>query len=87
MRKIKPIFIIRFPNTIDNEIVNDVKNKIVETQTDLLKEYHILVMKDIERVGEVQFEIYNSDCTEIEFKELQDKLLKNIQYEQNQNQS
>ena len=79
MKQIKPIFVMRFPNTIDNEIVNDIKDKIVETQTDLLKDYHILVMKDIDRVGEVEFEMYNSDCTEIEFKELQNKLLKNIE--------
>ena len=78
MKQIKPIFVMRFPNTIDNKIVNDITDKIVETQTDLLKEYHILVMKDMDRVGEVEFEMYNSDCTEIEFKELQNKLLKNI---------
>lgn len=74
----KPIFVIRFPNSISPEEVADIKQKIVKTQGFILEDYHLLVIRDVEYVGKVEFECYNSNCTEIEFNELKEKLEKYV---------
>ena len=77
-KPIKPIFVIRFPKSIPPEEVANIKNKITTTQGFILEDYHLLVIRDLEYIGKVEFECYNSDCTEIEFNELKEKLEKYV---------
>jgi len=69
----KPIFIVRFPNDIENERLNSAAESLA--RQGLYQEYHCLVVKDQFRNGEIIFEIYNSPHTEFEFKELQNRVI------------
>ena len=75
--KIKPIFIIRFQYSYN---IEKIKEQIEILNRSIGNDYHILFTKDYDR-KEVGFECYNSKCTEIELKELQDKVLKQINNE------
>jgi len=69
----KPIFIIRFPNDVENERLNSAAESLAKQG--LYEEYHCLVVKDQFRVGEIKFECYNAPHTEMEFKELQNRVI------------
>jgi hypothetical protein len=68
----KPIFIIRFPDTAQNNL-----NEAAESLAKLgfYDDYRILVVKDQFTGGEIKFECYNAPHTEMEFKELQERVL------------
>ena len=70
----KPILIIRFPTQAPEESIGLAKNEFFENP--LSNDYHVLIIQDSERYGEMLFECYNSPHTEIEFKELQDMVNK-----------
>lgn len=75
--KNKPIFIIRFQYSLNIEKIEEqikMLNKLIGN------DYHILFTRDYDR-KEVGFECYNSNCTETELKELQNKVLKQINNE------
>ena len=65
----KPIFIIRFPANINNENFDTAKRSVSKS-TEVNKDYHILVMRDVKRQGEVLYECYNSPHTDMEFEDL-----------------
>lgn len=71
--KAKPIFVIRYPNSLNKDIVQGSYQKIVKT----LKDYYVLAYKD-KTVTDVQFECFNCEFNDIEFKELKERLLKTI---------
>ena len=73
----KPIFIIRLASHRTNDEVEAIREN-VRSKPELHKEYHVLVLRDEFNDGDVKFECYNSPHTEIEFKELQEKVLKLI---------
>jgi hypothetical protein len=73
----KPIFIIRFPSNSSLDEVTASRSGIEESK-DVMKDYHILVIKDKYEEGEIKFECYNSPHTEIEFEELKKQILKLI---------
>lgn len=72
--KIKPIFIIRFQYSLN---IKEMEEQIKMLSKLIGNDYHVLFTRDYNR-KEVGFECYNSKCTEIELKELQDKVLKQI---------
>lgn len=72
----KPIFIIRFPESAPIEVLEYSRKSI--TNNPVARDYHILVMQDPNRKGDVTFECYNSPHTDIEFEVLQAKLLELI---------
>jgi hypothetical protein len=77
-KQIKPIFVVRFPKSISPMDVEDIKDKIITQQGFILEDYHILVLRDPEYMGKVEFECFNSPHTEIEFNELKEKLEKYV---------
>lgn len=69
----KPIFIIRYPENAkesDLMIATESLNRM-----GFYNDYHTLIIKDQFTVGEIKFECFNSPHTEIEFKELQERVL------------
>ena len=69
----KPIFIVRFPDTATNEHLNEAAESLA--RRGFYEDYHCLVVKDQFTGGEIKFECYNAPHTEMEFKELQDRIL------------
>jgi hypothetical protein len=69
----KPIFIVRFPNTAEHEHLNYAAESL--NKLGFYDDYNILVMKDQFTEGEIKFECYNSPHTEMEFKELQNRVI------------
>ena len=69
----KPIFIVRFPDTATHEHLNKAAESLAKQG--LYDNYHCLVIKDQFTGGEIKFECYNAPHTEIEFKELQQRVL------------
>lgn len=69
----KPIFVIRFPNHVSIEEIDNHRDAI--RKSDVMKEYNILVVKDKFNDLDIKFECYSAQYTEIEFKELESKLL------------
>ena len=72
----KPIFITRFPDTATNEHLSFAAESLA--RQGFYEDYHCLVVKDQFTGGEIKFECYNAPHTEIEFKELQERILKII---------
>lgn len=79
MKQPKPIFIIRFPSETYSHLRENIED-FIEKTSNKLPDYHVLVTFDpIFSVGDVKFELYNSkDITEIEFKQLQERILETI---------
>jgi hypothetical protein len=73
----KPIFVIRFPDTLSMVEFRAIQESI--RKNDVCKDYHVLTLKDGSTGDETKFECFNSPHTEIEFKELQEKILKLIE--------
>lgn len=69
----KPIFIVRFPNTAHEESLKTAARSLARNGVE--DDYHVLVMKDELTGGEIKFECFNAPHTEIEFKELQERIL------------
>lgn len=69
----KPIFIVRFPDTATHEHLNQAAESL--RKQGLYENYHCLVIKDQFTGGEIKFECYNAPHTEMEFKELQERVL------------
>lgn len=69
----KPIFIIRFPIEVMN---SQGKEQLVEITKQLqhqLTDYHVLSLYE-NNIDKVEFECYNSDYNDIEFKTLQEDI-------------
>ena len=69
----KPIFIVRFPYYISEEDALKQMTQIKESPIN--DEYNILGIKDETLDNGIKFECYNSQYTEIEFQELQERVL------------
>lgn len=69
----KPIFIVRFPNSAQQESLTAAAKSLARNGVE--DDYHVLVMKDEFTGGEIKFECFNAPHTEMEFKELQQRVL------------
>lgn len=69
----KPVFIVRFPNSTKSDDLNFAAQSLAEQG--FYENYHCLIVKDRFEDGEIKFECFNSPHTEIEFKELQQRVL------------
>jgi hypothetical protein len=69
----KPIFIVRFPDTARLEDLNQAAESLAKQG--LYENYHCLVIRDQFTGGEIKFECFNAPHTEMEFKELQERVL------------
>ncbi len=69
----KPIFIVRFPNETKDTDLNFAAESMA--RQGFYENYHCLIVKDRFTGGEIKFECYNAPHTEIEFKELQQRVL------------
>jgi hypothetical protein len=71
----KPIFIVRLPRDeyIPSSKVERVRDELQRTR--IVEDYHILVVVDEFTGGETKFECYNAPHTEMEFEELQRRVL------------
>ena len=81
MKKIKPILVVRFPAETYSYVDNDDFEKIIKNLINHFQDdYYTLLVKDtVSSVGDIKFELYNSkDITEIEFKQLQERILETI---------
>ena len=78
LKPTKPIFVVRFPKSLSPLDVENIKDKIITQQGFILEDYHVLVLRDPEYVGKVEFECFNSPYTEIEFNKLKEKLEKYV---------
>lgn len=71
----KPIFIVRFPESTPNQQLESAREHLSIEFDD----YHSLVIKDQFTGGEIKFECYNAPHTEMEFKELQERVITLLQ--------
>ena len=71
--KAKPIFVIRYPNSFNKDLIQESYKTISKT----LKDYYVLAYKD-RTIKDVQFECFNCEFNDIEFNELKERLLKTI---------
>jgi hypothetical protein len=69
----KPIFIVRFPDTADQSHLNRASESL--NKMGFYDDYHILIVKDQFTGGEIKFECFNAPHTEIEFIELQERVI------------
>ena len=69
----KPIFIVRFPFDTNKEELNVGAEHL--HRMGVGDDYHIIVTKDKHTGGEIKFECYNAPHTEMEFKELQERVI------------
>ena len=69
----KPIFIVRFPKSATSEYLNFAAGELA--RQGFYQDYHCLIIKDHLNEGEIKFECYNAPHTEMEFKELQQRVL------------
>lgn len=69
----KPIFVVRFPSKAENKNLSEARESLSQLGFD--NDYHCLVFKDQFTGGEIKFECYNAPHTDIEFKELQKRVL------------
>lgn len=77
----KPIFIVRFPDTAQNKHLNEAAQSL--SQLGFYDDYRILIVKDQFTGGEIKFECYNAPHTEMEFKELQERVLTLLKHNEN----
>lgn len=73
----KPIFIVRFPDTANNEHISMAAESL--DKLGVRNDYHCLVIKDQFTGGEIKFECYNAPHTEMEFKELKERVITLLQ--------
>ena len=78
----KPIFIVRFPHSTKDEDLNFAAESM--TRQGFYENYNCLIVKDRFTDGEIKFECFNSPHTEIEFKELQERVLTLLKHNQNE---
>jgi hypothetical protein len=81
MKKIKPILVVRFPAETYSHVDNEEFEKTFKALINHFEnDYYVLSVKDtVFSVGDIKFELYNSkDVTEIEFKQLQERILETI---------
>ena len=69
----KPIFVVRFPNSAHQESLTAAAKSLARNGVE--DDYHVLVIKDEFTGGEIKFECYSSPHTEMEFKELQERVI------------
>lgn len=70
----KPIFIVRLPIPLYTPAsVEQIAERI--NKQSIAEDYHILVIADEFTGGETKFECYNAPHTEMEFEELQRRVL------------
>jgi hypothetical protein len=70
----KPIFIVRLPKYKYNpDGVEKINYQL--NHSSIAQDYHILTMADEFTGGETKFECYNAPHTEMEFEELQRRVL------------
>jgi hypothetical protein len=76
-KNIKPVLVIRFPfeMSMDNFYEG---MKTFERADDLKSDYHLLFTKDAWTGGRLEFECVNSNATEMELSQLQDKIMELI---------
>ena len=72
-KKVKPIFVVRFPKAFPINGIDDAYNRLAKSLTG----YHVLVYKD-KSIKEVKFECFNCEFNEIEFEELKERVMKTI---------
>lgn len=73
----KPIFIVRFPKSAHHESLTEAAKSLARNGVE--DDYHVLVMKDELTGGEIKFECFNAPHTEMEFKELQERVITLLQ--------
>lgn len=71
----KPIFIVRFPESTATQQLEAAREHLKIEFDD----YHCLVIRDDLTGGDIKFECYNAPHTEMEFKELQERILTLLQ--------
>jgi hypothetical protein len=73
-----PILIIRMPN---HKTEDEVSNVFMDFEESPIRdEYHIMVIKDyVEGSKEIRFEVLNSNHSVVEFEELKNTLLKEME--------
>ena len=67
----KPIFIVRLPCTFPHNDADVVKEAVVHNLGD---EYKVLVLIDMKRKGEIKFECYNANYSDMEWFELEERI-------------
>jgi hypothetical protein len=67
----KPIFIVRLPSTFPHNEADHIKEAVEHNLGD---EYHVLVLIDMKRKGETNFECYNANHNEIEWQTLEERV-------------
>ena len=67
----KPILVIKFPNFAEFEQLQSAE-KLIDKRG-IRNDYHVFIIKDL--IETVSFECFNAPHTEIEFKELQERIL------------
>lgn len=77
-KNIKPVLVIRFPTEMDLDQFHHNMKKF-DSADDLKKDYHLLFTKDAWTGGRLEIECVNSNVTEMELSELQQKILKLIE--------
>lgn len=70
----KPIFIVRLPKSYLTSAEID-RARYELQRSSIAEDYHILVIADAFTGGETKFECYNAPHTEMEFEELQRRVL------------
>lgn len=75
-KRVNPIFVIKLPVSVPESRM-DIINQEMQKK---LKGYYIIMYRD-PAVKSIKFECYNCEINEIEFKELQKKLLQSINKE------
>jgi len=78
---VKPIFIVRLPCTFRHNDADVVREAVGHNLGD---EYKVLVLIDMKRKGETNFECYNANHSEIEWQTLEERvdgILKNYNNE------
>ncbi len=70
----KPIFIVRLPEKkYEPDMIDGIQKRF--NTSDISNDYHILVMVDGFTGGQTKFECYNAPHTEMEFEELQRRVI------------
>jgi hypothetical protein len=77
----KPIFIVRFPDVAEQEHLREAAESL--GKMGIYEEYHVLIIKDQFTGGEIKFECYNAPHTDMEFKELQKRVLELLNKNEN----
>jgi hypothetical protein len=69
----KPIFIVRFPDTAEQKRLSEAADSL--NKMGFYDDYRIIIVKDQFTSGEIKFECFNAPHTEIEFVELQERII------------